>query len=152
MPYGAFVDLGGVDGMVHITELSWKRLRHPSDVLKIGDMIDVIVKDVDKDAKRISLTCKNPEEDPWKIFTDKYQEGDIAHVKIVSLTDFGAFAEVVPGADGLIHVSQISREKIGKPSDVLKVGDEVDAKITKIDPETHKISLSIKAAQADDEE
>ena len=152
MPYGAFVDLGGVDGMVHITELSWKRLKHPSDVLKIGDMIDVIVKDVDKDAKRISLTCKNPEEDPWKIFTDKYQEGDIAHVRIVSLTDFGAFAEVVPGADGLIHVSQISREKIGKPSDVLKVGDEVDAKITKIDPENHKISLSIKAALNDAED
>ena len=152
MPYGAFVDLGGVDGMVHITELSWKRLKHPSDVLKIGDKIDVIVKDVDKDAKRISLTCKNPEEDPWKIFTDKYQEGDIAHVRIVSLTDFGAFAEVVPGADGLIHVSQISREKIGKPSDVLKIGDEVDAKITKIDPENHKISLSIKAALNDAED
>ena len=157
--YGAFVDLGGVDGMVHTSELSWKRIKHPSEVVNVGDMIDVVVKDVDKEAKRISLTYKSPDEDPWKLFTEKYSEGDTAHVKIVSLMDFGAFAEVVPGADGLIHVSQISREKLDKPSDVLKVGDEIDAKITKIDPETHKISLSVKAllddldrAAADDEQ
>lgn len=146
MSYGAFVDLGcGVDGMVHTSELSWRRIKHPSEVVKVGDFIDVVVKAVDKDEKRISLTYKSPDEDPWKLFTDKYQEGDTAHVKIVSLMEFGAFAEVVPGADGLIHVSQISREKLAKPSDALKVGDEVDAKITKIDPENHKISLSIKA-------
>ncbi|MBQ8508795.1 MAG: bifunctional 4-hydroxy-3-methylbut-2-enyl diphosphate reductase/30S ribosomal protein S1 [Clostridia bacterium] len=145
LSYGAFVDLGGVDGMVHTSELSWKRIKHPSEVVSVGDMIDVTVKAVDKEAKRISLTYKAPDQDPWKIFTDTYAEGDVAHVKIVSLMDFGAFAEVVPGADGLIHVSQISREKIAKPADALKIGDEVDAKITKIDPETHKISLSIKA-------
>ncbi len=145
MSYGAFVDLGGVDGMVHTTELSWRRIKHPSEVVKVGDVIDVIVKSVDKEAKRISLTYKSPDADPWKLFTDKYAEGDTASVKVVSLMDFGAFAEVVPGADGLIHVSQISLEKIAKPSDVLKVGDVVDAKITKIDEEAHKISLSIKA-------
>lgn len=145
MSYGAFVDLGGVDGMVHSTELSWRRIKHPSEVVNVGDVIDVTVKAVDKEAKRISLTYKTPDMDPWKIFTDKYAEGDVATVKIVSLMDFGAFAEVVPGADGLIHVSQISLEKIAKPADVLKVGDEVEAKITKIDLDNHKISLSMKA-------
>ena len=149
--YGAFVDLGGVDGMVHTSELSWKRIKHPSEVVKVGDVITVTVKAVDKDAKRISLTYKAPDMDPWKIFTEKYAEGDTATVKIVSLMDFGAFAEVVPGADGLIHVSQISREKLAKPSDALKVGDVVDAKITKIDNDTHKISLSIKALLLDQE-
>lgn len=145
MSYGAFVDLGGVDGMVHTTELSWKRIKHPSEVVSIGDVIDVVVKSVDKENKRISLSYKSPDEDPWKLFTEKYTEGDVATVKIVSLMDFGAFAEVVPGADGLIHVSQITLEKIAKPADVLKVGDEVEAKITKIDLDTHKISLSMKA-------
>ncbi len=145
MNYGAFVDLGGVDGMVHSTELSWRRIKHPSEVVNVGDVIDVTVKAVDKEAKRISLSYKTPDMDPWKIFTDKYAEGDVATVKIVSLMDFGAFAEVVPGADGLIHVSQISLDKIAKPADVLKVGDEVEAKITKIDLENHKISLSMKA-------
>ncbi|MBE6612406.1 MAG: bifunctional 4-hydroxy-3-methylbut-2-enyl diphosphate reductase/30S ribosomal protein S1 [Ruminococcaceae bacterium] len=145
MSYGAFVDLGGVDGMVHSTELSWRRIKHPSEVVNVGDVIDVVVKSVDKEAKRISLTYKTADQDPWKIFTDKYQEGDVATVKIVSLMDFGAFAEVVPGADGLIHVSQITREKIAKPADVLNVGDEVEAKITKIDMDAHKISLSMKA-------
>ncbi len=149
--YGAFVDLGGVDGMVHTSELSWKRIKHPSEVVKVGDVITVTVKAVDKEAKRISLTYKTPDMDPWKIFTEKYAEGDTATVKIVSLMDFGAFAEVVPGADGLIHVSQISREKLAKPSDALKIGDVVDAKITKIDNDAHKISLSIKALLLDQE-
>ena len=150
MSYGAFVDLGGVDGMVHSTELSWRRIKHPSEVVNVGDVIDVTVKAVDKEAKRISLTYKTPDMDPWKIFTDKYAEGDVATVKIVSLMDFGAFAEVVPGADGLIHVSQISLDKVNKPADVLKVGDEVEAKITKIDLDAHKISLSIKALLLDE--
>lgn len=149
--YGAFVDLGGVDGMVHTSELSWKRIKHPTEVVKVGDVITVTVKAVDKDAKRISLTYKSPDMNPWKVFTEKYAEGDTALVKIVSLMEFGAFAEVVPGADGLIHVSQISRDKITKPSDALKIGDEVEAKITKIDNDAHKISLSIKALLIDRE-
>nr|MBQ4319222.1 S1 RNA-binding domain-containing protein [Clostridia bacterium] len=143
--YGAFVDLGGVDGMVHSTELSWKRIKHPSDVVSIGDTITVYVKDFDPEAKRISLGYKTEETNPWNVFLNTYNVGDTAKVKIVSLMDFGAFAEVVPGTDGLIHISQIADRKIDKPADVLEVGQEVDAKIIDIDTEKRKISLSIRA-------
>ena len=143
--YGAFVDLGGVDGMVHMSELSWRRIRHPSEVVKEGDVIKVFVKGVDKEKKRISLGYKTEESDPWYIFTHKYSVEDVATVKIVSLMQFGAFAEVVPGADGLIHISQITDHKIASPAEVLHVGDEVQAKITAIDNENHKISLSMRA-------
>ena len=144
--YGAFVDLGsGVDGMVHMSELSWRRIRHPSEVVAVGDVIKVFVKGVDKEKKRISLGYKTEESDPWYIFTHKYALGDVAKVKIVSLMQFGAFAEVVPGADGLIHISQIADHKIASPAEVLHVGDEVDAKIVGIDNENRKISLSIRA-------
>ena len=143
--YGAFVDLGGVDGMVHMSELSWRRIRHPSEVVAVGDVIKVYVKGVDKEKKRISLGYKTEESDPWFIFTNKYNEGDVATVKIVSLMQFGAFAEVVPGADGLIHISQIADHKIASPAEVLHVGDEVEAKIVGIDMENKKISLSIRA-------
>jgi len=143
--YGAFVDLGGVDGMVHMSELSWRRIRHPSEVVAVGDVIKVFVKGVDKEKKRISLGYKTEESDPWFIFTNKYSEGDVATVKIVSLMQFGAFAEVVPGADGLIHISQIADHKIASPAEVLHVGDEVEAKIVGIDMENKKISLSIRA-------
>jgi len=144
--YGAFVDLGGgVDGMVHMSELSWRRIRHPSEVVSVGDVIKVFVKGVDKEKKRISLGYKTEESDPWYIFTHKYAEGDVATVKIVSLMQFGAFAEVVPGADGLIHISQITDHKIASPAEVLHVGDEVQAKIVGIDNENRKISLSMRA-------
>ncbi len=150
--FGVFIDLGGVDGLVHISELSWKRLRHPSEVVKTGDVLRVFVKDLDREKKRISLGYKTEESDPWYIFTNKYSVGDTAKVKIVSLMPFGAFAEVVPGADGLIHISQIADHKIEKPADVLKVGDEVDAKIVGIDEEKRKISLSIRALIEDAKE
>lgn len=143
--YGAFVDLGGVDGMVHMTELSWRRIRHPSEVVNVGDVVTVFVKGVDKEKKRISLGYKTEDSDPWFIFNNKYSVGDVAKVKIVSLMQFGAFAEVVPGADGLIHISQIADHKIATPGEVLHVGDEVDAKIVGIDQENRKISLSIRA-------
>lgn len=143
--YGAFVDIGGVDGMVHVSELSWNRIRQPSDVVSVGDPLDVYVISFDKDAHRISLGSKNPEENPWKKFTEAYKVGDVAHVKVVKLMPFGAFAEVVPGVDGLIHISQIANRRIGQPSEVLTVGDEVDAKITAIDNDKQKISLSIRA-------
>lgn len=143
--YGAFVDLGGVDGMVHTSELSWRRIRHPSEVVNVGDVIKVYVKGLDKEKGRISLGYKTEDMDPWYIFNEKYNVGDTASVKIVSLMPFGAFAEVVPGADGLIHISQIADHKIAAPADVLKVGDIVDAKITAIDDENRKISLSIRA-------
>ena len=145
MPYGAFVDLGGVDGMVHCSELSWKRVRHPSDVVTLGQTIDVYVKDFDPETHRISLGYKTEENNPWNVFAEKYAIGDVARVKIVNLQSFGAFAEIVPGTDGLIHISQITTHKIANPGEVLAVGQEVDAKITDIDSEKHKVSLSIRA-------
>ena len=144
-PYGAFVDLGGVDGMVHVSELSWRRIHNPAEVVKVGDVLRVFVKSFDREKGRISLGYKTPDSDPWYVFNQKYSVGDVATVKIVSLTDFGAFAEVVPGADGLIHISQIADHKIAKPSEILSVGQEVDAKIVAVDDEKHKISLSIRA-------
>ncbi len=150
--FGAFVDLGGVDGMVHITELSWLRLKHPSEVVSIGDELTVFVKEFDKENNRISLGYKTDATNPWKIFNDTYKTGDTAHVRIVNLMPFGAFAEIVPGVDGLIHISQIANTKISKPEDVLKVGEEVDVKITEIDDEAKKVSLSIRALLPDAEE
>ena len=143
--YGAFVDIGGVDGMVHVSELSWGRIRQPSEVVSVGDEIEVYVISFDKEKRKISLGYKDPEADPWKIFMSTYKVGDVAKVKIVKLMDFGAFAEVVPGVDGLIHISQIANRRIEKPSEVLTVGDEVEAKITAVDEEKQKISLSIRA-------
>ena len=143
--YGAFVDIGGVDGMVHITELSWKRIKSPAEVVAIGDTIEVYVKALDVEKKRISLGYKTEATNPWKIFADKYAVGDVAPVKIVSMMPFGAFAEIVDGVDGLIHISQIALEKIAKPADVLEIGQVVDAKITEIDFENNKVSLSIRA-------
>ena len=143
--YGAFVDIGGIDGMVHVSELSWGRIHQPSEVVSVGDEIDVYVINFDKEKRKISLGYKDPDGNPWTQFTNRYQVGDIAPVKIVKLMPFGAFAEVLPGVDGLIHISQIANRRIGKPEDVLTVGDEVEAKITAIDEEKHKISLSIRA-------
>ncbi len=143
--YGAFVDIGGIDGMVHVSELSWGRIHQPSEVVSVGDEIDVYVISFDREKRKISLGYKDPEGNPWTVFTNKYSVGDVAQVKIVKLMEFGAFAEVVPGVDGLIHISQIANRRIGKPGDVLTVGDVVDAKITAIDEEKHKVSLSIRA-------
>ena len=143
--YGAFVDLGGVDGMVHISELSWSKVRHPSQVVSIGDVIDVFVKDIDAEKKKISLGYKKDEDNPWEILRKNYEVGQAATVKIVSLTDFGAFAEIIPGIDGLIHISQISRERVGKPADVLSIGQQVEAKLTELDFERRRVSLSIRA-------
>lgn len=143
--YGAFVDIGGVDGMVHVSELSWNRIRQPSDVVAVGDNLKVHVIGFDKEAHRISLGCRRAEDNPWNKFTAAFSVGDVAHVKIVKLMSFGAFAEVLPGVDGLIHISQIANRRIGQPSEALKVGEEVDAKITAIDGEKQKISLSIRA-------
>ena len=143
--YGAFVDLGPVDGMVHITELSWKRIKNPSEVVKVGEEIDVYIKALDPEKKRISLGHKLDAENPWTILSEKYNEGDVVDVKIVSLTPFGAFAEVIPGIDGLIHISQIADHKTAKPADELSVGEVVKAKITAIDYDAKKVSLSIRA-------
>ena len=143
--YGAFVDIGGVDGMVHVSELSWRRIKNPAEVVKVGDVIDVYVIALDPEKKKISLGYKTEEMNPWNQFTAKYGVGDVARVKIVKMMTFGAFAEIVPGVDGLIHISQIADRRIGKPEDVLSVGQEVDAKIIDIDAEHKRISLSIRA-------
>ncbi len=143
--YGAFVDIGGVDGMVHVTELSWGRVRQPSDVVSVGDKLSVFVIGLDKETKRISLGCKRAEDNPWTKFTSTYEEGAILSVKIVKLMPFGAFAEIMPGVDGLIHISQIANRRIMKAEDVLTVGDEVEVKLTAIDHDKQKISLSIRA-------
>ncbi len=143
--YGAFVDIGGIDGMVHVSELSWGRIHQPSEVLSVGDEVEVYVINFDKEKRKISLGYKDPEANPWVVFTNKYSVGDVAQVKVVKLMPFGAFAEVVDGVDGLIHISQIADRRIGKPEDVLTVGDVVEAKITAIDEDKHKISLSIRA-------
>ncbi len=143
--YGVFVDIGGVDGMVHISELSWSRIKHPSEIVKVGDTLDVYVIAADQEKKKISLGVKDRSQDPWSVFTSTYQVGDVANVRIVKLMTFGAFAEVVPGVDGLIHISQIADHRIEKPGDVLAEGDKVDVKITDVDMERKKISLSIRA-------
>ena len=147
--YGAFVDIGGVDGMVHISELSWSRIKHPSEVVKVGDTVDVYVISADKEKKKISLGMKDHSQDPWATFTGKYNIGDAANVRVVKLMTFGAFAEIVPGVDGLIHISQIADHRIDKPGDVLSEGQMVDVKITDIDFDRQKVSLSIRALLED---
>jgi 4-hydroxy-3-methylbut-2-enyl diphosphate reductase len=144
--YGAFVDIGGVDGMVHITELSWSKLRHPNEVVNVGDVIDVYVKEFNEETGRISLGYKDPNANPMDTFRNNYNVDDIVDAKIVKLMKYGAFAEIIPGIDGLIHISEIAPEHIEKVSDKLKVGDVVSAKIIEIDFERNRISLSIKAA------
>jgi 4-hydroxy-3-methylbut-2-enyl diphosphate reductase len=146
--YGAFVDIGGIDGMVHVSELSWNRIHQPSEVVSVGDEIDVYVISFDKEKRKISLGYKDPDANPWTVFTNRYSVGDVASVTVVKLMEFGAFATVVPGVDGLIHISQIANRRIEKPGDVLTVGDVVEAKITAIDEEKHKVSLSIRALSA----
>ena len=143
--YGAFVDIGGVDGMVHVSELSWNRIKNPSEVVKVGDEIDVYVISFDAAKHKISLGYKTAEMNPWNQFMMKYSEGDVVDAKIVKLMTFGAFAEILPGVDGLIHISQIADKRIGKPEDVLAEGQEVQVKITQIDAENKRISLSIRA-------
>ncbi len=143
--FGAFVDLGGVDGMVHVSELSWNRVRHPSEVVSVGDTIDVYVKKLDRENKKISLGYKRPEDNPWVKLEQEYPVGTVCEATVVGMTQFGAFASVTPGIDGLIHISQIADHRIEKPQDVLKVGDVVTVKITEIDFERHRVSLSIRA-------
>ena len=143
--YGAFVDIGGVDGMVHNTELSYKRIKHPSQVVSVGQEIDVYIKELDVEKKRISLGYKTQEMDTWYQFTQKYSVGDVVPAKIVSIMPFGAFAEVYEDVDGLIHISRISTQRINSPADVLTVGQVVDVKITEIDDENRRLALSIRA-------
>ena len=143
--YGAFVDIGGVDGMVHVSELSWNHIKNPSEVEKVGDEIDVYVISFDPEKRKISLGYKTEEMNPWNQFMSKYSVGDVVPAKIVKLMTFGAFAEILPGVDGLIHISQIADRRIGKPEDVLSEGQDVEVKIIDVDADKKRISLSIRA-------
>ena len=143
--FGAFVDLGGVDGLVHISELSWNKIKHPSEVVAEGDVLRVYIKDINEETKKISLGYKKAEDNPWVIARAKINLGDVVKCKIVRMMPFGAFAEIMPNIDGLIHISQIADRKIGKPEDVLTIGEEVEAKVIALDWDANKISLSIRA-------
>ena len=143
--YGAFVDIGGVDGMIHISELSWSRIKHPSEVVNVGDSVEVTIKALDQEKRKISLGFKKVEDNPWEILKRDYPVDTVVDVKIVSFTSFGAFAQIIPGIDGLIHISQIANKHIANPAEVLKVGEVVQAKITEIDFELKRVGLSIRA-------
>ena len=150
--FGAFVDLGGVDGMVHISELSWNRVKHPSEVVNVGDTVTVYVKALDRENGKISLGYKRPEDNPWVKLEREYPVGTVCDAKIVGITQFGAFANVIPGIDGLIHISQLADHRVEKPQDVVKVGDVVKVKITDIDFDKHRVSLSIRALLEDQQQ
>ena len=150
--YGAFVDLGGVFGMIHISELSWTHIKHPSEVVNVGDTVDVYIKDINEETKKISLGFKNADENPWEILKNKYPEGTVVNATVVGLTTFGAFANIIPGIDGLIHISQIANKRIEKPADVLAVGDVVEAKITAIDFDKKRVSLSMRELLPEEEQ
>lgn len=142
--FGAFVDIGGVDGLVHVSELSWNKIKHPSEVVSEGDVLKVYIKDINEETKKVSLGYKKAEDNPWVIAQSKINAGDVVKCKIVRMMPFGAFAEIMPNVDGLIHISQIADKRIDKPEDVLSIGDEVEAKVRDVDWEANKISLSIR--------
>ena len=150
--YGAFVDLGGIDGMIHISELSWSRIKHPSEVVNVGDTVKVYIKSLDKEKGKISLGYKRTEDNPWEVLKREYPVDTVCDVQIVGMTTFGAFARIIPGIDGLIHISQIADHRIEKPQDVLKVGDVVKVKITDIDFDKKRVSLSARALLEPQEE
>ena len=154
--YGVFVDLGGVDGMVHSSELTWNRIKHPKEVVSVGDKLEVYVKSYDPEKKRVSLGAKNPDDNPWTKFLAEFAVGDVVKVQVVSITPFGAFAQIIPGVDGLIHISQISLDRVTNVAQYLTVGQVVEAKITEVDEEKSRVSLSIKElleeAAGDEEE
>ena len=149
--YGAFVDLGGIDGMVHISELSWNRIKHPSQVVSVGDTLKVYIKELDREKQRISLGYKRTEDNPWEKFKAEYAVGDVVTAKIVSITTFGAFAQIIDGVDGLIHISQLADRRVENVKDVVSVGDEVQVKIIGIDLDNKRISISMREVESDDD-
>ena len=147
--YGAFVDIGGVDGLCHISELSWQNIKHPSEVVKVGDTIDVYVKSYDPENQKVSLGYKKEEDNPWEQLKNEYPIGSEFTAPVVSITKFGAFVRILPGVDGLVHISEISSDRVNKVSDVLKVGDEVRVKLINVDFDRKRISLSMKACEGE---
>ena len=149
--FGAFVDLGGIDGMVHVSELSWKRIKHPSEVVSVGDTLEVYIKDLNKEENRISLGYKKAEDNPWEKFKNSYEVGDVIDAKIVSITPFGAFAQIIDGVDGLIHISQLADKHVQNVKDIVSIGDVVKVKIIDIDIENKRISISMRALLEDND-
>ena len=150
--FGAFVDLGGVDGLIHISEMSWGRISNPKEVLSEGDKVEVVVLDVDKEKSKISLSLKDVTPNPWSLAADKYAVGSIVEGKVVRMVPFGAFVELEPGVDGLVHISQIANKRVEKPEDELKIGEVIKVKVIDVNAEQKKISLSKKEAEAPAEE
>ena len=148
--FGAFIDLGGADGLLHISEMSWGRVENPKKVFTVGETVKVMIKDIK--GEKIALTMKFPEENPWLTAAEDFAVGNVVTGKVARMTDFGAFVELAPGVDALLHVSQISREHVAKPSDVLTIGQEIQAKVVDFNGEDKKISLSMKALEAPAEE
>lgn len=144
--FGAFIDLGGADGLLHISEMSWGRVENPKKVFKAGDQVTALIKDIS--GEKIALSLKFPEANPWVSAAEKYAVGNVVYGRVARMTDFGAFVELEPGVDALLHVSQISREHVEKPSDALGIGQEIEARVVDFNGEDRKISLSIKALQA----
>ncbi|MGN1110255.1 MAG: bifunctional 4-hydroxy-3-methylbut-2-enyl diphosphate reductase/30S ribosomal protein S1 [Oscillospiraceae bacterium] len=150
--YGVFVDIGPIDGLVHTADLTWNRIGHPKDVVSVGDKISVVVKSFDPEKKRVSLSAKDPEDNPWTKFVAEYHKDDVIKATVVSITEFGAFAQIIPGVDGLIHISQVAAEPVQDINTVLKVGQVVDVKIIEINEEKNRVSLSIRALAENSEE
>ena len=148
--FGAFIDLGGADGLLHISEMSWGRVENPKKVFTVGDKVKVLIKEIN--GEKIALSLKFPEENPWLTAAEKFAVGNVVKGKVARMTDFGAFVELAPGVDALLHVSQISREHVAKPADVLSIGQEIEAKVVDFNGEDKKISLSMKALEAPAEE
>ncbi len=149
--FGAFVDIGGLDGLIHISEMSWGRIKSPKEAVKIGDTVEVKILNIDKETEKVSLSLKQVKNDPWEDFDKNYKIGDVVKGKVVNLTSFGAFLEIEPGLEGLIHISQISEDRIEKPSDILQLGEEIQAKIIEVNLDERKIKLSVKVAEDNNE-
>src|SRR5687767_14927192 len=147
--FGAFVDLDGIDGLIHISELSWSHVNHPSEVLDIGQTVSVKVLDIDRDRQRISLGLKQTQSDPWQQVLDAYSEGDLVEGKVTKVVTFGAFVEIMPGVEGLVHISELAQHHVENPREVVGQGDQVQAKIIEVDPDRRRLSLSLKRVEGE---
>jgi small subunit ribosomal protein S1 len=145
--FGAFVDLDGIDGLIHISELSWSHVNHPSEVLEIGQKVQVKVLDIDRDRQRISLGLKQTQEDPWQRVMDTYNVGDVLEGKVTKVVSFGAFVEILDGVEGLVHISELAQHHVENPREIVNQGDEVRVKILEIDSERRRLSLSVKRVE-----
>ena len=149
--FGAFVDLDGIDGLIHISELSWSHVNHPSELLEIGQEVRVKVLDIDRDRQRISLGLKQTQSDPWQQIVDTYDQGDVVEGKVTKVVTFGAFVEILPGVEGLVHISELASHHVENPREVVSQGETVRAKIIEMDAERRRLSLSLKRVSEDDD-